>query len=362
MAAVARCLESANEGTLRAQGNTVQHYNRRQGSAEVAAKLNAPSVYPGGYVRALRSGEGPRGRRASITVPATRSERRRPRRAPCRAVAAALFLARRRALRRAGAGGGRGSDHLHSGGWLLSAHLQRRLGDRQRHPYGLGQHLRRGHIRTVPHWHLSGAWAVEVLHSHERHGGRPHTHRPGRSADRRRRRGPERHRRRVGDADRFRQRTGAHGLGCDSRRAGRRRAGRMAGARFREGAATETGDGVLAWMVLRQVDEYGEARRRNPNPCARARAGPAGPARWSSGSTRPGASPPTTTARASPSTGSGSSSRRCGRRRMMKRGCGMKRPDAARRAASPFGARLRAGMRAGGCAPATAALRRAPGC
>ena len=43
--------------------------------------------------------------------------------------------------------------------------------------------------------------------------------------------------------------------GDDSRRGSRRRQGEPSG--------TETGDGVVAWMVLRQVVEYGEAWRRH---------------------------------------------------------------------------------------------------
>ena len=43
--------------------------------------------------------------------------------------------------------------------------------------------------------------------------------------------------------------------GADSGRTSRRRQG--------ETSVTETGDGVLAWMVLRQVGEYGQAWRRH---------------------------------------------------------------------------------------------------
>ena len=39
--------------------------------------------------------------------------------------------------------------------------------------------------------------------------------------------------------------------------------GRVSGRRQGETFATETGDGVLAWMVLRQVDDYRKAWRRH---------------------------------------------------------------------------------------------------
>ena len=53
--------------------------------------------------------------------------------------------------------------------------------------------------------------------------------------------------------------TGGEDTGRAVRAASRRPSRRRQG----EASATETGDGVLAWMVLRQVGDYGEAWRRH---------------------------------------------------------------------------------------------------
>ncbi len=51
--------------------------------------------------------------------------------------------------------------------------------------------------------------------------------------------------------------------------------GRASGHRQGEAAVTETGDGVVAWMVLRQVGEYGPAWRRYAGGGVPARPSPA---------------------------------------------------------------------------------------